>query len=327
MIKTKRIAALLASAVILSTVAACTPAATSTTAAGTKASTTAAGTAASTTAAATEITGKIETDGSSTVYPLSEAVIEEAKKAMPKLEVTASPSGSSAGIKRLIAGEIDVAAASRKIKAEEIATAKTAGIEIIELQVGIDGIAVVANKNNPVNDMTFDDLKKIFAKDSTIKTWKDANAAFPDTALTLFSPGTSSGTFEYFTEHVLGTKMEQRAADVQVSEDDNVLVTGVEGSAGGLGYFGFTYAEENADKLKIMKLNGVDATQENILNGTYPLSRPIFLYVNKKAVADKPEVKAFLEFYLDHAISLAKDIMMVPATDAIIAASKAALTK
>lgn len=329
MIKTKRIAALLASAVIMSTVAACSPAATTTTAGSTSAGTTTAGTTsgAATTAALSEITGKIETDGSSTVYPLSEAVIEEAKKAMPKLDVTASPSGSSAGIKRLMAGEIDIAASSRKIKDEEIATAKAAGIDIVELQVGIDGIAVVANLNNPVNDMTFEDLQKIFAKDSAIKTWKEANAAFPDTALTLFSPGTSSGTFEYFTEHVLETKNEQRAADVQVSEDDNVLVTGVSGSAGGLGYFGFTYAEENADKLKIMKLNGVEATQENIINGTYPLARPIYLYVNKKAVAEKPEVKAFLTFYLDNAIKLAEEILMVPATQTIIDASKAALAK
>lgn len=121
--------------------------------------------------------------------------------------------------------------------------------------------------------------------------------------------------------------MEQRAGDVQVSEDDNVLVTGVSGSEGGLGYFGFTYAEENADKLKIMKVNGVEATKENILNGTYPLARPIYLYVNQKAVAQKPEVKAFLDFYLDNAITLAEEIMMVPATDAIIEASKGALAK
>lgn len=312
MIKPKGIATLILSAVILSTMAACTPTPTKTTGSNTTAA---------------DIKGKIETDGSSTVYPLSEAVIEEAKKVMPKLNVTATPSGSSAGIKRLIAGEIDIAASSRKIKEEEIATAKAAGIEIVELQVGIDGIAVVANKNNPVNDITFGDLAKIFSKDSTIKTWKEANPDFPDIALTLFSPGTSSGTYEYFTEHVLKAKNEQRAADVQVSEDDNVLVTGVSGSEGGLGYFGFTYAEENADKLKVLNLNGVEPTQENILNGSYPLARPIFLYVAKKAIVEKPEVKAFLEFYLDNAIILAKDIQMVPATDAIIEASKVALSK
>lgn len=321
--KTKRISLILASAFMLTSIAACTPSTTTSTTAGT----TAAGTTVAGTVANSEITGNIETDGSSTVYPLSEAVIEEAKKAMPKLNVTASPSGSSAGIKRLISGEIDIAASSRAIKAEEIATAKAAGVEIVELQVGIDGIAVVASKNNPVDNMSFEDLTKIFAKDSTIKTWKEANAAFPDATLALFSPGTSSGTYEYFTEHVLKTKNEQRASDVQVSEDDNVLVTGVSGSEGGLGYFGYTYAEENADKLKIMKVNGIEATQATILDGTYPLARPIFLYVNKKAVSEKPEVKAFLNFYLDNAITLATEIMMVPASPAAIDASKAALTK
>lgn len=322
--KTNRISLLLASVFILSTVAACTPSG------ATKGDNTTAGqsgTVNSGSVATSTIAGNIETDGSSTVYPLSEAVIEEAKKVMPKLNVTASPSGSSAGIKRLIAGEIDIAAASRTIESEEIATAKAAGIEIIELQVGIDGIAVVANKNNPVDNLTFEDLAKIFAKDSILKTWKEVNVGFPDTTFSLFSPGSSSGTYEYFTEHVLKSKNEQRASDVQVSEDDNVLVTGVAGSEGGLGYFGFTYAEENADKLKIMKLNGIEANQENILNGTYPLARPLFLYVNKKAATEKPEVKAFLDFYLDNAITLAKDINMVPAAATSIEASKAALNK
>lgn len=319
--KKNRIAAILASCVVAATVAGCTPAANNTTAGGT----TPGSTQGTTTSA--QLTGKIETDGSSTVFPLSEAVIEEYVKVQPKLTVTASPSGSSAGIERLINGEIDIAASSRKIKDKEIETAKAKGIEIVELQVGIDGIAVVANKNNPVNEMTFEDLKAIFGKDSVLKTWKEANAAFPDVALSLFAPGTSSGTYEYFTEKALETKNEQRASDVQVSEDDNVLVTGVAGSEGGLGYFGFTYYEENMDKLKAMKINGVEATKETILDGTYPLARPIFLYVSKKAVAEKPEVKDFLTFYLDNAIQLAEEVQMVPATQATIDASKAALTK
>lgn len=327
MIKTNKIAALIASALIVSTVAACSPTTPSTTAAGTSTGTT---TAAGTTTASTsaeKLSGAIETDGSSTVYPLSEAVIEEYAAAQPQVKVTASPSGSSTGIKRLIAGEIDVAASSRKIKDEEIQTAKAAGIDVVELQVGIDGIAVVANPNNPVENITFEELQAIFGKDSTITKWNEANAAFPDTALALFAPGTSSGTFEYFTEVALAAKNEQRAADVQVSEDDNVLVTGVSGSAGGLGYFGFTYYEENMDKLKALKVNGIEASQATILDGTYPLARPIFLYVNKKAVAEKPEVADFLTFYLDNAIELAKEIQMVPATQAAIDASKAAIGK
>ena len=322
MIKTNKIAALIASALIVSTVAACSPAAPSTTAAGTSAgTTTAAGT------STEKLSGAIETDGSSTVYPLSEAVIEEYAAAQPDVKVTASPSGSSTGIKRLIAGEIDVAASSRKIKDEELKTAKDAGIDVVELQVAIDGIAVVANPNNPVTDITFEELQAIFGKDSTITKWNEANAAFPDTAFALFAPGTSSGTFEYFTEVALDAKNEQRAADVQVSEDDNVLVTGVAGSAGGLGYFGYTYYEENMDKLKALKVNGIEASQATILDGTYPLARPIFLYVNKAAVAEKPEVADFLNFYLDNAIELASEIKMVPATQTAIDAAKAAISK
>ncbi len=321
--KRNRIVTLIASALIVSSLAACAPADSNTTAAGVTGDTTAA----DTTAAGEQLSGKIETDGSSTVYPLSEAIIEAYAEVQPGLTVTASPSGSSAGIERLVNGEIDIAAASRKIKDSEIEEAKGKGIDIVELQVGIDGIAVVANTNNPVSEMTFDDLRLIFGKDAAIKTWKEANPAFPDLPLALFAPGTSSGTFEYFTEVALETKNEQRAADVQVSEDDNVLVTGVSGSEGGLGYFGYTYYEENMDKLKAMKINGVEATQATILDGTYPLARPIFLYVSKKAVAEKPEVADFLNFYLDNAIEQAKEIKMVPATQEAIDASKAALTE
>lgn len=359
MIKSKKLVALVASAMMVSTFAACTPAGNDTQAgtdAATEAATEAGGEA---TDAATEpateggeatdaattaesngtettdanegaavdpnIAGKIETDGSSTVYPLSEIVIEEAKKAMPKLEVTASPSGSSAGIERLINGEIDIAAASRPIKDEEIAQAKEKGIEVTELTVAIDGIAVVAHKDNPVEDVSFDELKKIFGKDSKVKTWKEVNPEWPEEKFELFAPGTSSGTFEFFTEEVLETKKEARANDVQVSEDDNTLVTGVANSKGGLGYFGFTYYEENMDKLKALKINGIEASQETIADSTYPLARPIFLYVNKKAVAEKPEVKAFLEFYLNNAIELAKEIKMVPALEENIQKSLDAL--
>lgn len=309
-----KLAALLVSAVIMTGLAACTPASGPATSVTTGDQTSA-------------LSGKIETDGSSTVYPLSEAVIEEYSLSQPNVSVTASPSGSSAGIERLINGEIDIAASSRKIKPEEIETAKGKGIEIAELTVAIDGIAVVAHPENPVSEMTFEDLKKIFGKDATAENWNEINPAFPELPLTLFSPGTSSGTYEYFTENVLESKNEQRAADVQVSEDDNVLVTGVSGSKGGLGYFGFTYYEENMDNLKAMKLNGIEPTQKNILNGTYPLSRPIYLYVSRKAVQDKPQVKDFLMFYLDNAIELAKDVKMVPATKENIDMSKAALTE
>lgn len=352
MIKSKKLTALVASLVVLSSITACGNANTATTAAGSSAESTAESTAAgeSTTAGETSaagttaagetsaagttaageapadgaveidktVKGNIETDGSSTVYPLSEAMIEIAKEEMPGLNITATASGSSAGLERLVNGEIDIAAASRPIKDEEKAKAKEKGFDVIELPVALDGIAVVVNKDNPVEEISFDQLKKAFAKDATAKTWKEVDPSFSEDKLALFSPGVSSGTFEYFTETVLETKKEQRANDVQTSEDDNVLVKGVEGEKGGLGYFGFTYYEENMDKIKALKVNGKEATKETIIDGSYPLSRPIFLYVNAESVKSKPEVKEFLKFYLSNAISQAEEIKMVPATQETI---------
>ena len=314
--KTNRITAIIASVLVVSSLAACTPATTGTTAGGSGAGTTAG------TTAGVEVSGSITIDGSSTVFPLTEAIIETAAGEFPELSVAASASGSGTGLKKLTAGEIDIAGSSRKIKAEEIEAAKAKGIEIVEIQVAIDGIAVVANKNNPVKEMTLAELNKIWAVDATVKNWKEVNPAFPDQALTLFSPGAASGTFEYFTEKVNKKAKEQRSNDVQTSEDDNVLVTGVTGNTGAIGYFGFTYYEENMDKLNAMTIDGVEATTENIISNKYPLARPLYLYANKAAIADKPEVKAYLTFYLDNAIVMAEEIQMVPATDAIIQASK-----
>lgn len=324
--KSNRIAAIVASVLVVATVSSCAPAATTTTTAGTTAAgTTAAGTTAAATTAAKaddKVSGSITIDGSSTVYPLTEAIIEIANKEFPKLQVAASASGSGTGLKRLTAGEIDIAGSSRKIKQEELDAAKAKGIEIIQLEVAIDGIAVVTNKKNPLKAITTEQLNKMWGKDSVVKDWKEVDPSFPDLPLTLFSPGAASGTFEYFTEKVNKKAKEQRSADVQTSEDDNVLVTGVTGNEGGLGYFGFTYFEENMDKLNALSIDGVEATKENIISFKYPLSRPLFLYVNKDAVAKKPEVKAFLNYYLDNAIKMANEIMMVPATDEIIKTSK-----
>lgn len=265
-----------------------------------------------------EVEGSIDINGSSTVYPLTEAIIEKAAAEMPNLEITAAGEGSGTGLKMLINGDIDVAGASRKIKDEELATAKENGIEIVEIQVAIDGIAVVVNKDNKVDEITTAELNKIWAADSTVKTWKEVNDAWEDTELKLYAPGAASGTFEYFTEHVNKKAKEGRSEDVQTSEDDNVLVTGVAGDKGAMGYFGFTYYEENMDKVKALKIDGVEATKENIIEGKYPLSRPLFLYVNKAALKDKEEVNNFIKFYLVNAIESAEEIKMVPATAEMI---------
>lgn len=264
------------------------------------------------------VEGKIETDGSSTVYPLSEAIIEMAAEEIPGLEVTASPSGSGTGIKRLLAKEIDIAAASRKIKDKELEEAKANGLEIVEIQVAIDGIAVCVNKENPVKEITTEELNKIWAADSKVKSWKEVNDKFEDMELKLYAPGAASGTFEYFTEHVNKKAKEGRSEDVQTSEDDNVLVTGIAGDKGAMGYFGFTYFEENMDKIAALKVDGVEATKENIMNGKYPMARPLFIYVNKAALEEKPEVKEFVKFYIANSIKAAEEIKMVPASAEMI---------
>lgn len=261
------------------------------------------------------LTGNITIDGSSTVFPLSQAVAEEFTKINKGVKVPVTGSGSGTGLKKLVSGEINVAGASRKIKDEEIKSAKDKGIDIVEIKVAIDGIAVVVNKNNPVNEIKTEELNKIWNKNATAKNWNEINPSWPNEPLKLFSPGAASGTFEYFTEHVNKKAKEQRTDGVQTSEDDNVLVTGVSGDKGAMGYFGYSYYEENQDKLKALKIDGVEANLDNIVSAKYPLSRPLFIYVNKKVLETDPAVKAFVKFYLENASKLAKEIDIIPQND------------
>lgn len=184
-----------------------------------------------------------------------------------------------------------------------------------EFEVAKDGIAVVVNKENTwVSDITVEQLKKIWSKDSTVKTWKDVDPSWPDIPIKLYGPGTDSGTFEYFTEAINGKAKEIRP-DFTASEDDNVLVQGVEGDKGALGYFGLAYYEENKDNLKILKVNGVEPSLETVMNGTYkPLSRPLYIYVNNKSL-ERAEVKEFVKFYLTKAKDLVKEVGYIPLQD------------
>lgn len=261
--------------------------------------------------------GEIKIDGSSTVLPISEAVAEEFKKENAALNVSVGKSGTGGGFKKFIAKEIDIADASRPIEQKELDAAKAAGVEFIELPIAYDGLSVVANpKNTWATDLTVDELKKVWVGGSKISNWKDIRAGFPDKPLKLYGPGTDSGTFDYFTEAIAGKKGDSRA-DYTASEDDNTLVTGVAGDEGALGYFGFAYAEENKDKIKLIAVANtgkgpVLPGQETIASGEYaPLSRPLFLYVSK-AAADKPEVKSFIAFYLKNAKDLVKATGYVP---------------
>ena len=262
----------------------------------------------------------IKIDGSSTVYPITEAVAEEYQIAT-KVKVTVGISGTGGGFKKFCRGETDVQNASRPILKKEMDACKEAGIQYIELPVAYDGLTVVVNKNNDfVKSLTVEELKKMWepSAQGKVKSWKQVNPAFPDTPLKLFGAGSDSGTFDYFTEAIVG-KAKSSRGDYTASEDDNVLVQGVQSDKGGLGYFGFAYFEENEDKLRavpIVAKKGAAAvmpTYESVKNGTYqPLARPLFIYVNATSAAFKPEVKAFINFYLDNAPKLVKEVKYIP---------------
>jgi phosphate transport system substrate-binding protein len=264
----------------------------------------------------------VKIDGSSTVYPITEAVAEEfqaAKKGAVK--VTVGISGTGGGFKKFCRGETDISGASRPILKKEMDACKEAGIQYIELPVAYDALTVVINnKNDWAKNLTLADLKKMWepGAQGKVKTWKQVNAAWPDKPLKLFGAGADSGTFDYFTEAIVG-KAKSSRGDFTASEDDNVLVQGVSQDPNALGYFGLAYYEENKDKLKaagIIQAAGKPAvlpSAETVMNGTYqPLSRPIFIYVNATAAAFKPEVKEFINFYLKNAPELVKEVKYVP---------------
>ncbi len=253
----------------------------------------------------------IKIDGSSTVFPVTEAIAEEFRKANPKIKITIGVSGTGGGFKKFGNGEVDINNASRPFKDKEIAAAATKGINFYELPVAYDGLSIIVNKKNTfVDSLTIDQLKKIWEPNSKVKTWKDVNAAWPDKKIVLYGPGPDSGTFDYFTEEVVGTPRAMRS-DFTSSEDDNVIVNGVSGDEFALGYFGFAYFQENASKLRALSVDkgkgAVHAEDKTIANGSYPLARPLFIVVSTKA-AERQEVKDFINFYLKNAEKLAKEV-------------------
>ncbi len=264
----------------------------------------------------------VKVDGSSTVYPVTEAVAEEFQKAKKgEIKVTVGISGTGGGFKKFCRGEIDISGASSPILKREMDACKEAGIQYIELPVAYDALTVVINPNNDwAKTMTVAELKKMWepAAQGKTKTWKDVNPAWPAQPLKLFGPGADSGTFDYFTEAVVG-KAKSSRGDFTASEDDNVLVKGVSGDKGALGYFGYAYYEENKDKLRSVSIvakpgaPAVAPSVETVMHGTYqPLSRPIFIYVNATAAAFKPHVKEFVDFYLKNSTPLIKEVKYVP---------------
>jgi phosphate transport system substrate-binding protein len=267
----------------------------------------------------------ITADGSSTVFPITEAVAEEFPKVSPGARVTVGSSGTGGGFQKFCRNETDLSNASRPIRQTEVEACAKAGIEYIELPVAYDGLAVVIHpKNTWATSMTVDELKKLWepAAQGKITRWNQIRPDWPDQEIHLFGAGVDSGTFEYFTEAIMGKAAASRG-DYTSSEDDNVIVQGVSGDPNALGYFGYAYYEQNKDKLKVVAVDDKDETNgagavapspETVSNGTYrPLSRPVFVYVKARSL-DRPEVTNFLQFYLDQGQALVREVGYVPMT-------------
>jgi len=263
----------------------------------------------------------VKVDGSSTVFPVTEAVAEDFQKAKKQqVKVTVGISGTGGGFKKFCRGETDISNASRPILKAEMADCAKAGVEYYELPVAFDALTVVVNpKNNFIRQLTVAEMKKMWepAAQGKITRWNQVNPAWPDQPVKLFGAGSDSGTFDYFTEAIVG-KAKSSRGDFTASEDDNVLVQGVAGDVNAIGYFGYAYYAENQNKLKALPIvekdgkPGVSPSEQTVLNGSYqPLSRPIFIYVNAKSIA-KPEVKKFVDFYMTQGATMAKEVKYVP---------------
>ena len=278
-----------------------------------------------------DLSGSIRIDGSSTVEPVAQAAVELFAEEAPDVDISVGGVGTGDGFEKFCRGELQIADASRPIEKDEYDKCKAKGITPVEVQVGIDGLSVVVNKDLAIpNDcITIGQLKKLLDPKSKVANYKELGAGFPDQAVSFFTPGTESGTYDYFTEAVLETDAEQRTDKVQTSADDNQIVTGIEGTEGALGYVGFAFADSQKDKLKILAVNSgpgcVKPAVETIADGSYaPLSRPLFMYPTTET-ANKPAVKAFIQFILDNNEKVVTAADYVPLTDDLLTKAKANL--
>jgi phosphate transport system substrate-binding protein len=280
-----------------------------------------------------DLSGSIRIDGSSTVAPLTEAVAEQFMAENSGVRVTVGTSGTGGGFEKFCAGETDISDASRAIEPEEEQACKKDGVSYEEVHVATDALTVMINNENPVSCLTVEQLADVWGPDSTISNWSDIPGLKEDydEELALFGPGTDSGTFDYFTESINGEEGVSRRDYNNVGEDDNATVKGVEGSPGGMGYAGFSFYKENEGKLKALEVdNGkgcVPPSVETAQSGDYaPLSRPLFMYPSEQAL-QKPEVKAFIAYYLENVNSVAESLGFVPLTDSQLGESEAAAAK
>lgn len=266
--------------------------------------------------------GEVVVDGSSTVQPLTDAAGELFLEVNSAVDVSVATSGTGGGFKKFCQGQTDISNASRPIKDEEIAICEENGVEYTELQVAIDALTVVVNKDNDfISCLTVDELNTLWAPEAegTVTTWNQVNPSFPAEPIELYGPGTDSGTFDYFTDEVNGEEGASRS-DFNASEDDNVIVQGVAGSPNALGYFGYTYFEENSDALKAIEVDGgsgcVAPSSEAARDGSYvPLARPLFIYVSAAAYVEKPQVAEFVKFYAETGSEIAEAAQFIPLND------------
>jgi phosphate transport system substrate-binding protein len=274
-----------------------------------------------------ELDGSIEIDGSSTVVPLTDAVAEDYAAEEPGVTVNVGFSGTGGGFERFCNGETDVSNASRPIKDEEAETCSSNGIEFTEMRVATDALTVVTSADTDwVDCLTVEELNHVYRAEDPAQTWADVNGDWPDTPIDIYSPGADSGTYDYFSEAILDDEAPRQDANFQ--EDDNILVQGVSGTQGAVGYFGYSYYEENADSLKAIAVDGgegcVEPSVETAMDGSYaPLARPLFIYVSNEAL-ERPEVGDFVTYYLDNVQTIAEEVQFIPPTDEQVSEARSA---
>jgi phosphate transport system substrate-binding protein len=276
--------------------------------------------------------GSVKVDGSSTVFPMSDAAYELLREENPDIEVSVSESGTGGGFEKFCAGQTDISDASRGIEDDEIAACKAEGIEYTELQVATDALTVVVHPDLAVDCLTTDQLVQLWAPGSSVTNWQDLDPSFPDQEISLFGPGTDSGTYDYMASEIVDPDAEEPATrdDYEASEDDNVLVQGVAGTEGATGYFGYTYYEENTDSLKALAIdsgNGcVAPSAETAQAGEYtPLARPLFIYVSNASYNDNEAVKEYVDFYIENLAAIAEVGKYIPLSDDLYAETQSAL--
>jgi len=254
------------------------------------------------------VEGSVSGDGSSTVAPIMEGIVEEYAGAQPDVQVTVGVSGTGGGFEKFIQGETDFSNASRPIKEEEAASLEEAGIDYTEFQLAYDGLSIVVSQENDwVEDLTVEDLKKLWVEDGTTKKWSDINPEWPDEDVVFYAPGTDSGTFDYFNEVIL--EEEDLVSSATLSEDDNTLVQGIQSDPNAIGFFGYAYYVANQDTLKVVTIDGIEPTNETIESGEYsPLSRPLFTYANNTALAENEAAYDFMQYTLENAGAMAEAV-------------------